>query len=326
MYPLLPLIGNLGPIISGLTISYVSKLVSSTFSYDNDVAFEVTLKVLTLFMLLSGGVVSLLHQYVYRITDREKAIEEAELLAKELANKHGKKNKIDKKTINITQSSVNNKSSPTLIESINLLKNDDYLKKIAIIVLSYGLSMEFLELIWKAVVKTVFPIKTEYLKFMSKYSTLVGTFSFLMIFIGSRITQAFGWRGGALLTPALMGVSSLAFFGFLIFGKRLGMNGQIALLMTVYVGLLQNVLIKASKYSVFDPIKEMTYIPLDDDQKLKGKTVIDILGVRFGKAGSAFILQLLVLLFGNIISGAPVVSLLFYVIIFNWIGTFFYIY
>ena len=59
-------------------------------------------------------------------------------------------------------------------------------------VLSYGLTMEFTEIIWKATVKKAFPVKTEYLKFMGRYSTLVGCSSFMMMFVGSWIIKNLG--------------------------------------------------------------------------------------------------------------------------------------
>jgi ATP/ADP translocase len=41
-----------------------------------------------------------------------------------------------------------------------------------------------------------------------------------------------------------------------------------------------------------------------------------------GKSGGALIQQVLVLLSGNIMSGAPIVAILFYVVIAGWIGKF----
>jgi len=112
-------------------------------------------------------------------------------------------------------------------------------------------------------------------------------------------------------------LQALPFFFAIIFG---GLDSPASLLVIVYVGLLQNVLSKATKYAVFDPTKEMTYIPLDKDSKTKGKAAIDVLGARLGKSGAALVQQLLVVLLGSILRGAPVIAVCFYLIIAAWIN------
>jgi ATP:ADP antiporter, AAA family len=64
----------------------------------------------------------------------------------------------------------------------------------------------------------------------------------------------------------------------------------------------------------------MTYIPLSKAAKTQGKAAIDVLGARLGKSAGALAQQLLVVLFGSIISGAPIVASLFYLVIALWIG------
>ena len=132
-----------------------------------------------------------------------------------------------------------------------------------------------------------------------------------------QVTETLGWTAGALLTPVTMGLVGLPFFLCIIFG---GTTAGKALLMAVYVGLAQNVLSKGTKYAVFDPTKEMTYIPLDHTAKTKGKAAIDVVGARLGKAGGALIQQVLVLLCGSIMQGAPIVAIFFYLTIAAWIG------
>src|SRR5207249_4032196 len=55
----------------------------------------------------------------------------------------------------------------------------------------------------------------------------------------------------------------------------------------------------AAKYSFFDPSKEMAYIPLDEEAKVKGKAAIDVVGSRLGKSGSSWIQVLLIDLLGT---------------------------
>jgi AAA family ATP:ADP antiporter len=62
----------------------------------------------------------------------------------------------------------------------------------------------------------------------------------------------------------------------------------------------------------------MAYIPLDDESKVKGKAAIEVLGSRIGKSGGSLVQQFLVLVFGNIIDAAPVLAILYYLVLAWW--------
>lgn len=311
-------------------MTLVSKAVSQRFAQE-DAAFEASLKVLAAFTALAGGFVSLLYWNTHRLNDLDLKTAEARLpLSAEFPSSQsnapqrtpGPLATFDNSNARLKAATSlpaikPKKAKPSFAQSMRLLAADDYLRSVAVMVLSYGLTMEFTEIIWKSSVKSAFPVKTEYLAFMGRYSTLVGSSAFVMMFVGSSLVKALGWRAGALATPLMMGLLAAPFFGCIIFG---GLNSPSALKIAVYVGLVQNVLSKATKYAIFDPTKEMTYIPLDAQSKTQGKAAIDVLGARIGKSGGALVQQVLVLLFGSILQGAPLVALLFYAVIFAWIG------
>lgn len=217
-----------------------------------------------------------LHWLTYNINDKELLIESQTITTTMPINKKDttKDNKNASKKDNTSSNSTNSsvkvkKPKLSFMESLKVLLSNSYLCNVAIMVLSYGLTMEFTEIIWKASVKKAFPIKTDYLNFMGTYSTLVGISAFIMMFIGSNMVKTLGWRAGALMTPSMMGLLAAPFFLCIISGGLQGTHRM--LLIAVYIGTIQNILSKATKYAIFDPTKEMTYIPLDYDSKTKGK-------------------------------------------------------
>ena len=141
--------------------------------------------------------------------------------------------------------------------------------------------------------------------------------SFIIIFFGSNIVKHLGWTVGALTTPVLMGGLAAPFFAYVIFNDVT--HDKTALMRAVFVGMWQNILSKSIKYALFDPTKEMAYIPLGQEEKAKGKAAIAVLAARIGKSGGALAQQAIVLFFGNIIDGAPVVVGLFYTVIIAWL-------
>jgi AAA family ATP:ADP antiporter len=108
----------------------------------------------------------------------------------------------------------------------------------------------------------------------------------------------------------MIGVTGLAFFALTIFGSFFApltaMLGLTPLMMAVFVGAAQNILSKSSKYSLFDPCKEMAYIPLDRESKTKGKAAIDVIGNPLGKSGGALIQQILIFGVGSLAAATPV--------------------
>ncbi|GFZ04106.1 TLC ATP/ADP transporter [Actinidia rufa] len=77
---------------------------------------------------------------------------------------------------------------------------------------------------------------------------------------------------------------------------------------------------KSAKYSLFDPCKEMAYIPLDEETKVKGKAAIDVVCNPLGKSGGALIQQFMILTFGSLANSTPYLGGILLVIVLAWLA------
>jgi len=126
-----------------------------------------------------------------------------------------------------------------------------------------------------------------------------------------------------MITPVVLLITGIGFFSFVLFRDQLGYYilalGTTPVMLAVLFGAAQNIMSKSAKYSLFDPTKEMAYIPLDQEQKVKGKAAVDVVGARLGKSGGAVIQQVLVVTLGTIAAYTPYVAAILFVIIGAWI-------
>ncbi|EKX36921.1 hypothetical protein GUITHDRAFT_165621 [Guillardia theta CCMP2712] len=290
-YPLFGQLANIAPICAGQTVAYFAHL-----SDKGDDAFGVALQQTTVLILAAGACLMLLYHYIGVLDERDE--------------------KLGRKGEN-TVKAKKSKPKMGMVDSFKFLLQQKYLGYLCILVVSYGLSINLTEVIWKKMVKQAHPNKKDYQIFMGHYSSMVGAATFIIIFFGSNIVKHLGWRIGALTTPVLMGGLAAPFFAYVI--TQDVRTNEKALWTAVYVGMVQNILSKAIKYALFDPTKEMAYIPLDQESKVKGKAAIDVLAARIGKSGGALVQQAIVIIFGNIINGASSVAAVFFATIAVWI-------
>jgi len=216
------------------------------------------------------------------------------------------------------------KPKMTLGQSFAFLAKSKYLLCILVLVISYGIGIQLVEVTWKNQLKLQYPNPNEYSAFMGYFSTCTGAITILMmLFVGGNVIRRFGWGVGALITPVVLLITGVGFFSFVIFRDNLSglvsLFGSTPLMLAVLFGAAQNIMSKSAKYSLFDPTKEMAYIPLDQESKVKGKAAIDVVGARFGKSGGAFINQGLIVALGSITAITPYVAGIIFFIIFAWI-------
>lgn len=211
-------------------------------------------------------------------------------------------------------------------ENFAVLGRSKYLLSIAIIVLSYNLVINLVEVIWKDQVHQLYPNPNDFNSYMSQITTITGIISFFTsLLISGQVIRKFGWSVAALITPITLFISCGAFF-FFFFGRdtligTLAMIGTSPLALVVFFGSMQNCLSRASKFTLFDSTKEMAFIPLSLEEKLKGKAAIDGIGSRLGKSGGSFIHQGLLVIFGSIAASAHIVVGILFLAIFFWIGS-----
>lgn len=291
-YPLFAQMSGLAPVLAGqFVVRYASKAPT----------FNASMHRLTGAVTFAGAMICYFYHVATKYIERTERVADAPTGEGDIAEGKPKKKK---------------KPSMSMVESAKFLASSQYLRLIAMLVLGYGLSINFTEIMWKSLVKKQYPNPLDYQRFMGNFSSAVGLSTCIVIFFGVHVIRLLGWRVGAMATPVTMAALSAPFFACIL----MGLDSPSRLSVAVLFGTIQSLLSKTAKYALFDPTTQMAYIPLDQESKVKGKAAIDVLGSRIGKSGGSLIQQGLVFIFGNIINAAPVVGMIFYSVLLGWIA------
>jgi len=297
-YPLFGLFANVALIFSGQYVRWVSNM-RSTLAPGVD-AWAISLRYLMGAVLAGGGVVLGTFRHMQKN------------IVPTLAKNKGSGAKKKKK-----------KTKMGMRESAKFLLSSSYIRNLAMLVISYGMCINIVEVSWKSKLKLAFPNPNAYSAFMGNFSSATGVVTLVMMLLGRTIFAKFGWRVAALVTPINLGITGLGFFALSVFSDffapMTAALGTTPLMLAVIVGAIQNIVSKSAKYSLFDPCKEMAYIPLDQESKTKGKAAIDVIGNPLGKSGGALIQQILIFGTGSLAAATPYLGVILSGIVFSWI-------
>lgn len=300
-YVLLGLSANLGTLLSGPVIKIFLSFSQSSLSPDIN-SFDTSIGYLMQLCLILGILILCIYRWLNKavITDVRYFNPEEQIKIK------------------------TERPKLSLGESIKFLMSSRYILCIAILIISYQIVINNSEVIWKDQLRIAFPDPGSYLEFMSNYSILLGCIStFTMLFISNNILRIWGWTFATFLTPLLLLLCGSLFFALIIFEPSTTLlisNFTISpLTIAVFIGTTQNIISKTSKYAFFDPTKEMAYIPLDQESKVKGKAIVDSLGSRLGKAIGSIMQVMMISIFGSLAQATPSIALIMFVVICVWI-------
>lgn len=309
-YGLFVVIGNLSLIFSGQCVKFCSQSIKNFYAGDD--VWQISLYLMMAIVVIMGLAAMGLYRWMHTNVLTDPRYYDAEL-----QNAPAKKKK----------------KKPGLVESFKMIVASPDLALIATLIMAYGITINLVEVQWKEQLRIYFAgDKGGYNGFMGDFSTITGIVTILFsLFIGSNILRIMSWFKAAVITPAFILLGGSAFFCFILSSDISVLKGFVETLLAnfgtnpvtaaAFLGAGTVILSKSIKYSLFDPTKEMAYIPLDDELKTKGKAAVDVIGGRAGKAGGAFVQSMLLIMFTtrDVLVVAPIAFGVFIVISLSWI-------
>lgn len=308
-YGLFVVIGNISLILSGQVVRFCSTGIKVYFPVD-------TWKWSVYFLMATVVVMGFVSMYIYRWMFVNVLVDPRYYDAATQSKEPKKK-----------------KSKPGLSESMKIIIKSKELGLIATLIMAYGVTINLVEVQWKEQLKFYYSgDKGGYNAFMGNYSTWSGIITILFsLFVGSNILRLVSWFKAAVITPFVIIVGGTLFFCFILANdisliKNMTYNilsslGTTPVTAATFLGAGIVIISKVVKYSLFDPTKEMAYIPLDDELKTKGKAAVDVIGGRAGKAGGAFVQSTLLTIMSttNVLSIAHIAFGVFFIVAILWI-------
>lgn len=224
------------------------------------------------------------------------------------------------------------KEKPSLMESMKIIFSSPELGLITLLLLSYGVTINLIEVQWKEQLKFYAEgDRNVYAAFMGMFSQWNGIITILFgWFIGSSILRRVSWFSAAAITPLFMVIGGVLFFAFILFKSSMGTflqsflahdEARNAVIAATFLGFAVVVMAKSVKYTLFDPTKEMAYIPLSEELRSKGKAAVDVIGGRAGKSGGALVQSWLLMLWHtkDVVQIAPVTAGVFLATMILWL-------
>ena len=233
---------------------------------------------------------------------------------------------ISNKLLEVDNSKTAPKTNLSVFKSLKIILSSKYLLYIFGMVLAYGMINNMIEVQWKANIRQLYPEQNNYAKFMGSFTQYMGYASIVIMMFGSHILRKFSWYAAAITTPIVVIMTSVFFFLSLIFKDSIEPYAQSifhvnATQFIVGLGMCQIILMKASKYGLFDPTKEMAFIAADEEIKTKGKAAVDVVGMRLSDTTAALIQSILLIFFQTaLIAGMTFsVMVIVYLILIMWV-------
>ncbi|MES2608325.1 MAG: Npt1/Npt2 family nucleotide transporter [Pseudomonadota bacterium] len=215
----------------------------------------------------------------------------------------------------------------SLLQSAWVVVTSHEILLILILVLSYSIAVNVLEMQWKHQLNLFCQGNSGiYNGYMGLYSSITGVFTILCgVFISARLLHSGTWFRAAIITPALFLIIGGLYFIHIVnpnlIGFILSKFSVSPLAFAAAAGGVVVLILKSMKYTLFDPTKEMAYIPLSEELRTKGKAAVDVLGSNLGESGSGYIHIILfsVMVTKDVLIIAPYACAIFLAVCLVWL-------
>lgn len=189
-------------------------------------------------------------------------------------------------------------------ENVQAIFQSTPLLCIAALVVGFGLTSNLIEVVWKESIRKLHPEPQAYNAYINQLTTIIGILAVCTALISRWIFQLLSWSNTALITPVTLFITSSIFFSALLMPtENLSAISTLLsvspILLIVTLGSIYYVLAMTAKYTLFDTCKEMAFLSIESEQRIKAKSVIDSIGSRLGKSGASCLFQFLLIVFGS---------------------------
>ena len=277
LFPLFGLVAQLGMILAGCMAKYIAS---------SSPGWGVALQNIVLYICVASMMLSIL-LYILR-----KYIVSSDVINGLMPLEENK----DKSTRKV-------KEKLTMTEALKHVLSSKYILLITLLIVCYGVCINLSEAMWKKQVNIVYSDHLSYSYFIGNVQIWMGVFTAVVILSASWGLKKIKWSTASMITPIMVFVLGICLF----FPEMSTVTFILA------AGTAQQIFAKGTKYAIFDPTKEMLYIPIDEISKSVGKAAAETIGSRLGKSGGSIVQWLLLSLlpFSNLSSIAPYLFLFF---------------